>query len=83
MRPTAADGGLTALRELEHAAAMGTPFPLVLLDAQMPDMDGFALAQRIKDTPELCGATIMMLSSSGLPSDAARCRVLWRLDIRG
>src|SRR5262249_15007888 len=76
MRPTAADGGLTALHELTQAAALGHPFPLILLDAQMPDMDGFTLAQRIKETPELCGATIMMLSSSDLQSDAARSRDL-------
>ncbi|MBI1818416.1 MAG: response regulator [Deltaproteobacteria bacterium] len=76
MRPTAADGGVAAFTELKHAVALGTPFPLVLLDAQMPDMDGFALAEQIRHTPELAGATIMMLSSADLPGDAARCRAL-------
>ena len=28
--------------------AAGEPFPLVLLDAMMPEMDGFALAERIQ-----------------------------------
>lgn len=76
MRPTAVDGALAALTELEKAVALGTPFPLVLLDAQMPDVDGFTLAERIKQTPELAGATIMMLSSADLPGDTARCRAL-------
>ncbi len=76
MRPTAADGGMAALSELQKAVALGTPFPLVLLDAGMPDMDGFALAERIRETPELAGATIMMLSSADLPGDTARCRAL-------
>jgi len=43
---------------------------------QMPDMDGFALAERIKENPVMAGATIMMLSSAGQRGDAARCRAL-------
>jgi signal transduction histidine kinase/DNA-binding response OmpR family regulator len=76
MRPTVADGGLAALSELQHAVALGSPFPLVLLDAQMPDMDGFTLAERITQTPALAGVTIMMLSSVDLPGDTSRCRAL-------
>jgi signal transduction histidine kinase/DNA-binding response OmpR family regulator len=76
MRPTLVDGGLAALSELQHAVALSTPFPLVLLDACMPDMDGFALAERIREMPELAGATIMMLASADLLGDAARCRAL-------
>jgi CheY-like chemotaxis protein/HPt (histidine-containing phosphotransfer) domain-containing protein len=76
MRPTAADGGIAALTELRHAVALGQPFPLLLIDAQMPDMDGFTLVERIKQDPTLSAATIMMLSSADLPGDAARCRSL-------
>jgi len=42
----------------------------------MPEMDGFALAEEMKQHPELAGATVMMLSSSGQPGGAARCRRL-------
>jgi CheY-like chemotaxis protein len=76
MHPTAADGGLDALSELQRAAALGHPYPLVLLDAQMPDMDGFTVAERVRQTPALAGAAIMMLSSADLPGDTARCRAL-------
>ena len=76
MHPTEANGGLAALSELQRAAALGHPYPLVLLDAQMPDMDGFTVAERIRQNPALAGATIMMLSSADLPGDAARCRAL-------
>ena len=58
MRPTAVDGGAAALAALEQAAAAGEPFPLVLLDAHMPEMDGFALAERIRQRPELAGAAL-------------------------
>jgi two-component system, sensor histidine kinase and response regulator len=71
MRPTAVESGIAALIELRQR-----PFPLLLIDAQMPDMDGFALVEQIKQTPALSGMTIMMLSSADLPEDAARCRSL-------
>jgi two-component system, sensor histidine kinase and response regulator len=70
------DGGRAALAEMRRAAASGEPVPLALLDAMMPEMDGFDLAERIKQQPELAGATIMMLSSAGQRDDAARCRAL-------
>jgi len=76
MRPTAADGGMVAVSELKRAVMLGEPFPLILLDAQMPDMDGFVVAERIRQDPELSTATIMMLSSADLPGDVARCRAL-------
>jgi PAS domain S-box-containing protein len=76
MAPTAVDGGQAALDTLEKAKAAGETFPLILLDSQMPEMDGFALAERIKQKPELAGATIMMLTSAGYAGDAARCREL-------
>jgi two-component system, sensor histidine kinase and response regulator len=76
MRPTAVEGGRTALQELEIANSTGCSFPLILLDGQMPDMDGFTLAEHIQKNPELVGATIMMLTSAGQVGDAARCRAL-------
>jgi PAS domain S-box-containing protein len=76
MRPTTVDGGVAALGCMLHAMTYGTPFPLVLVDAHMPEMDGFELAKRIKRTPALAGATIMMLSSADLLGEAARCREL-------
>src|SRR5260370_7017421 len=39
-------------------------------------MDGFALIEQIRQLPELTSPTIMMLSSSGHPGDAARCEEL-------
>jgi two-component system sensor histidine kinase/response regulator len=76
MRPTAVDGGRPALQALEVAKSTGHAFPLILLDGQMPDMDGFALAAEIRNTPGLVGAAIMMLTSAGHLGDAARCREL-------
>jgi len=76
MQPTLAEGGREALGYMDAARNAGKPYPLVLIDAQMPDMDGFALAEQIKRDPTLAGATIMMLTSAGQRGDAARCREL-------
>ena len=76
MKPTAVDGGRAALEAIEVAKNAGYPFPLILLDGQMPEMDGFTLAERIHKDPELVNATIMMLTSAGHLGDAARCREL-------
>jgi PAS domain S-box-containing protein len=76
MKPTAATGGREALLALRAAAAAGEPFPLVLLDAMMPDMDGFTLAKEVKARPELAGSILLMLSSGDRREDAARCREL-------
>jgi two-component system, sensor histidine kinase and response regulator len=76
MKPTVVDSGQAALAALHQAAQDGVPFSLVLLDAHMPHMDGFAVAERIKQSPALVQATIMMLTSGGQPRDAARCREL-------
>jgi two-component system sensor histidine kinase/response regulator len=76
MRPTMVDGGIAALAALDHALATGKPFPLALIDFQMPDLDGFGLAERIKKRPELATTLIMMLSSVGHRGDAIRFREL-------
>jgi CheY-like chemotaxis protein len=73
MRPKAVAGGKAALEEMERAALEEQPYPLVLLDGNMPGMDGFAVAERIREEPRLAGASIMMLTSSARPGDRARC----------
>jgi two-component system sensor histidine kinase/response regulator len=70
------DGGIAALGAMAQALADQIPFKLVLMDCQMPDLDGFSVAQNIKQNPGLAGATILMLSSAGRHGDAARCRKL-------
>ena len=76
MKPIDVESAEAALVEMNRAAAGGQPYPLVLLDAMMPGMDGFSLAEEIKRHPDLAKATIMMLSSAGRSQDATRCRDL-------
>jgi CheY-like chemotaxis protein/HPt (histidine-containing phosphotransfer) domain-containing protein len=73
MVPKAVSGGPEALEELERAAEAGSPYPLVLLDGNMPGMDGFSVAERIREHDQIAGSSIMMLTSSARPGDRARC----------
>jgi CheY-like chemotaxis protein len=69
MRPTLCDSGAAALDILCRRARLGEKFDLVLLDGQMPGMDGFAVAREIQAEPAaLAGPRIMMLSSVDMPS---------------
>ncbi len=76
MKPTSVNGGTAALAQLSAARETGDPYNLILTDMHMPDMDGFALVEQIRQEPELATATIMMLTSAGHRGDAARCQEL-------
>ncbi len=60
---TAVGGGAQALEELRRAAAGKDPYTLVLLDLQMPEMDGVALAKAIKADPAISSTVLVMLTS--------------------
>jgi PAS domain S-box-containing protein len=76
MNPVVAGGGAEALNLLEEEQRAGKKFPIVLLDAQMPGIDGFFLAEKIHANPSLAGSVILMLSADRHLTDAARCREL-------
>jgi two-component system, sensor histidine kinase and response regulator len=76
MKPTLAESGKSALVALDAVRGLPGAFPLILIDAHMPEMDGFALADRIVRMPEFQHSSIVMLTSAGQPADARRCRDL-------
>ncbi len=76
MSTAIADSGARALHLMQEASAVGKPFPLILLDEQMPGMDGFGVVEQIRLQPQLAGSAIMMLSSADHTISAARCRSL-------
>jgi signal transduction histidine kinase/CheY-like chemotaxis protein len=76
MQPELAASGAEALTMLQQADRSDSGFALLLVDAQMPAMDGFSLVERIRQQGDLRKITIMMLTSAGQRGDAARCRQL-------
>jgi signal transduction histidine kinase/CheY-like chemotaxis protein len=65
-----------ALDLMRERAEAGKPVTLLVTDAQMPEMDGFELAKRVRDDPKLARTPIMMLTSAGQRGDVARCKEL-------
>ena len=64
MKPTLVQSGALALIAMQDAVDAKKPFGLILLDMQMPAMDGFSLAEQIRERPEFSSPTIMMLTSA-------------------
>jgi PAS domain S-box-containing protein len=76
MKPVAAANGPAAMEALRRAHKSGTPFRLVLLDGHMPGMDGFEVAARVKQDPQLHGAEVILLTSAGRSEDVARAKTV-------
>ncbi len=58
-----ADNALTGLQILREAALAGAPYALILLDYQMPVMDGLELADEINQDHTLNQAAVILASS--------------------
>ena len=76
MKPVAAANGPAAMEALQQAHKNGTPFRLVLLDGHMPGTDGFEVAARVKQDPQLHGAEVILLTSAGRSEDVARAKTV-------
>jgi PAS domain S-box-containing protein len=76
MEPTAAGDGVTAMAALWRGVARGHPYPLALLDRRMPDIDGLALAAKIRQQAELSATRLLLLTSGDRPGDLTRARQL-------
>ena len=76
LRTDSAPDGARALEMLRAAAARNDPYALALIDMQMPELDGFELAERVKAEAPLAATRMLMLTSAGQRGDAARCRAI-------
>jgi CheY-like chemotaxis protein/HPt (histidine-containing phosphotransfer) domain-containing protein len=72
MRSTAVASGAEALRALKEAYVAGDPFQFGLLDFNVPEMDGEALARAIKSDRALADTVLLLLTSAGQRGDAKR-----------
>jgi signal transduction histidine kinase/CheY-like chemotaxis protein len=76
MKVTLASNGLDALSAIHSAIRHEEVFDLILLDAHMPEMDGFELAKRIHEITQMTGSAVLMLSSIEQKRDVASYRTL-------
>ncbi len=60
-----APGVARAVSLLKERRLQGSPVRLCLVDAEMPELDGYALAGSIRDDPELGSPKVIMLTSHG------------------
>lgn len=72
--PSEAADGKEALAKIEKAFESGEPYPLILLDLDMPEMDGFEVARIVKQGPYGKNTKIILMTSVGQKGDAAYCK---------
>ena len=65
MRNGIATTGADALDRLRRAAREGDPYLLAIIDLEMPNMDGMALAREIKADPTIAGTRLILLAGFG------------------
>jgi two-component system sensor histidine kinase/response regulator len=76
MRPQITQSAGSAMEALEIAFAANDSFALALIDGQMPEIDGFMLAEKIGRDSRFRGLKIFMLTSAAYPEDIKRVRQL-------
>jgi len=74
LRPVEAIDGDSALERLDEAVEAGDPFPLAIIDMQMPGMNGEQLGKAIKQDGRLAATRMIMLTSLGWRGDAKRVK---------
>ena len=73
---TLVDTGQKALEAIAAAEALGEPYTLMLLDGQMPGMDGYEVVRQMHGVAKSRATLIMMMTSGNEPGEAARARNL-------
>jgi two-component system, sensor histidine kinase and response regulator len=76
MEPTAVAGVGEAMAKMRQAHETNCPYDLVLTDVNMPEQDGFDLAEQLRQDPRFTRTVIIMLTSGGRPGDVARYETL-------
>jgi two-component system sensor histidine kinase/response regulator len=66
----------SALAQLEAAASGPDAVALLLVDAEMPTVDGFTFVEQLRHRRAIAETPVILLTSAGRPVDATRCRDL-------
>ncbi|HSH76531.1 MAG TPA: response regulator [Longimicrobiales bacterium] len=68
--------GVEALEHLDRALRAEEPFEMVVLDIQMPNLDGFEVAGRIRADERFADLVLVAVTAVGRPGDGALCEQL-------
>ncbi|MCA8997227.1 MAG: response regulator [Planctomycetaceae bacterium] len=74
LNPVSAADAAEALQKIRNLDPCKDPFELAIIDAGMPDIDGFSLVESIHGETDFAGPVIMMLSSPDRQEELARCQ---------
>lgn len=73
-KPVMADSAQEALQKLNHASADAEPISVAIVDALMPEQDGFQLIEQINSRSDFNIKTILMLSSADRIAFKEKCQ---------
>jgi CheY-like chemotaxis protein/HPt (histidine-containing phosphotransfer) domain-containing protein len=73
LEPTEAEDENQALDKIVQAFSSGRPYQILLLDSQLSEVEGFDIANSIKDSPYGKDLKIILLTSMAKRGDAAQC----------
>ncbi len=76
MEVVLARGGEQGLKALEAARRRDLAYQVILIDSEMPELDGFAVAELIRRDQTLSARAVMMVNSDDVQKAARRCRRL-------
>ncbi|HAU37888.1 MAG TPA: hypothetical protein DCX07_09255 [Phycisphaerales bacterium] len=76
MKPSCVETGAQALGELRRAAEETSPFAVAMLDTSLREPGVFDVAAEVLRDRLLSHVAVLITSTAGLRSDAARCREL-------
>jgi len=78
MKADVVSSGAEGLAALQAAQQTKHPYELVIVDGQMPKMDGFMFADQLRRDRRFTRLPIVFLTSAAQPGDAAKARRLGR-----
>ena len=64
------DEAINGLEGLEKT--LSTHFDLIILDVNMPKMDGYAFLEQVRQREEICAVPVMMISTEAKAADRAK-----------